>query len=98
MVETVIAVTNGLAGFAFFAFLGLVVLVAKEGKDERAQFLGYKLFSFLFVFLFGCLSLIIFYTGWVSVEYEVLRVAITTLSSLTIFSGLIYWLIIRKKY
>ncbi len=96
--ETVIAVTNGLAGFAFFAFLGLAVMVAKEGKDERAQFLGYKLFSFLFVFLFGCLALIIFYTGWVNVEYEVLRVAITTSLSLTIFSGLIYWLVIRKKY
>ncbi|MGA8943792.1 MAG: hypothetical protein WB502_13935 [Thermoactinomyces sp.] len=98
MMETAIMITNGLSGFAFFAFLGLVVMIAREGKDERARFLGYKLFNFLFVFLFGGLSIIIFYTGWVDVEYKVLRVSITTLFSLTIFSGLIYWMAIRKKY
>lgn len=96
--ETIITVTNGLSGIAFFVFLGLVILVAKEGKDERSTFLGYKLFSFLFVFLLGGLSLIIFYTGWRTLDYVMLRVCITTLMSLTIFAGLSYWLIIRNKY
>ncbi len=96
--ETIITLTNVLTGIAFFVFLGLVILVAKEGKDERATLLGYKLFSFLFVFLLGGLSIIILYTGWKSLDYTMLRVCITTLMSLTIFVGLFYWLIIRKKY
>ena len=96
--ETLITITNGLTVIAFFMFLGLVFLVTKEGKDERAILLGYKLFSFLFIFLLCGLSLIIFYTGWKTLDYVSLRVYITTLMSLTIFAGFFYWLILRKKY
>ncbi|MFC3885486.1 hypothetical protein ACFOU2_19230 [Bacillus songklensis] len=98
MMETIITVTNGLTAIAFFIFVGLVILVAKEGRDERATLLGYKLFNFLFIFLFGGLSLIVFYTGWNTLDYTTLRVCITTLMSLTIFAALFYWLIIRNKY
>lgn len=97
MMETLINITNGLTGFAFLAFLVLLVLVNKEGKDERAVYMGYKLFAFLFVFLLAGLSLIIFITGWQPIEYILLRVYITSLMSLTIFAGLLYWLFIRKK-
>jgi ABC-type proline/glycine betaine transport system permease subunit len=97
MMETLINITNGLTAFAFFAFVILVVLVKKEGKDERAQYMGYKLFSFLFTFLLGGLALIIFVTGWKPIDYTLLRVCITTLMSLNIFVGLGYWLYIRKK-
>ncbi|MBB6675358.1 hypothetical protein [Cohnella nanjingensis] len=96
--ETVLTITNGLSGIAFLACIGLVILVAKEGQDERARLLGYKLFSFLFVFLIGGLSLIICYTGWKTIDYVILRICMTTLMSLTIFVGLFYWMIIRKKY
>lgn len=96
--ETIITVTNGLTVIAFFVFVGLVILVAKEGKDERAIFLGYKLFSFLFTFLLGGLALIIFFTGWNTLDYVTLRVCITTLMSLTIVVALGYWLILRHKY
>ncbi|WP_042416774.1 hypothetical protein [Geomicrobium sp. JCM 19038] len=95
--ETLINITNGLTAFALFAFVILVILMKKEGKDERAQYLGYKLFSFLFTFLMGGLALIIFITGWEPIDYILLRVCITTLMSLNIFIGLGYWIYISKK-
>jgi ABC-type proline/glycine betaine transport system permease subunit len=94
--ETLIIITNGLSAFAFFAFVILVVLIKKEGKDERAQYMSYKLFSFLFTFLLAGLGLIIFVTGWKTIDYTLLRVAITTLMSLNIFVGLGYWIYISK--
>lgn len=96
--DTIITLTNGLTGIAFFILVGLIILVAREGKDERAALLGYKLFSFLFVFLLGGLSLIILYTGWRTLDYELLRVCMTTLMSLTVVVGFVYWLILRRKY
>jgi hypothetical protein len=98
MMDTIITYTNGLAAVSFFVFVGLIILVTKEGKDERATLLGYKLFSFLFVFLLCGLSLIIFFTGWKTIDYVMLRVCITTLMSLTILAGSFYWIIIRRKY
>ncbi len=95
--ETVISVTNGLAALAFFAVIALVLLIKREGRDERAQYMGYKLFSFLFTFLLGGLAVIIVATGWKPVDYTLLRVCITTLMSLNIFVGLGYWLYIRKR-
>lgn len=94
--ETLISITNNLSVFALLAFVALIVLAAKEGNDERASLLGYKLFRFLFVFLLSGLSLIIFYTGWVTIDYVLLRVCLTTLMSVTMFAALIYWMIIRR--
>ncbi len=98
MTQTIIMITNALAVIAFFMLLGLAILVVKEGQDERAILLGYKLFSFSFAFLLGGLSLIIFYTGWNTLDYAMLRVCITTLMSVTISAAFFYWLAIRKQY
>ncbi|WP_156877753.1 hypothetical protein [Shimazuella kribbensis] len=95
--ETLITITNGLSAFAFFAMIVFVILVMKEGKDERAQLMGYRLYRLLFTFLLGGLALIIFVTGWKEFDYTLLRVCITTLFSLTIFVGLGYWILLRKK-
>jgi hypothetical protein len=95
--ETIITVTNGLSVLSLLAFIFLGFLMKKEGKDERAQFMAYKLFSFLFTFLLGGLALIIFVTGWKTIDYTLLRVCITTLMSLTIFAGLGYWMYIRRS-
>lgn len=97
MMETLINITNGLTAFAFFAFVILVILMKKEGKDERAQYLGYKLFSFLFTFLLGGSALIIFITAWKPMDYALLRICITTLISLNLLVGLGYWFYISKK-
>lgn len=94
---TIINVTNGLTVFAFLALVVLVILISKEGKDERVQLMGYKLFRFLFVFLFGGLALVIFVTGWKSIDYIQLRVCITTLMSLAVILGLGYWVYLSKK-
>ncbi|SFG61513.1 hypothetical protein [Sporolactobacillus nakayamae] len=96
--EKIIMFTNSLTIAAFFAVIGLVLSVAKEGKDERAVFMAYQLFRFLFVFLLGLLSLIILYTSWRTLNYVFLRICLTTSLSLTVFAGLVYWQIIRKKY
>ncbi|WP_280770375.1 hypothetical protein [Salipaludibacillus daqingensis] len=95
--EMLINVTNGITVVAFFAFLVLIFLVRREGKDERTQYMGYKLFRFLFTFLLGGLALIIFITGGQTVDYTLLRVSLTSLMSLTILVGLGYWLYISKK-
>lgn len=97
MTETLINATNGLTALAFFAFVILVILIKKEGKDERAQYLGYRLFSFLFTFLLGGLALILFVTAWNPLDYISLRMSITTLMSLNIFVGLGYWIYMSKK-
>ncbi|MCH5585211.1 hypothetical protein MK805_09545 [Shimazuella sp. AN120528] len=94
---TIITITNGLAVFAFLALIVLVILISKEGKDERAQLMGYKLFRFLLVFLWVGLALVIFVTGWKTIDYTQLRVCITTLMSLTIILGLGYWVYLSKK-
>jgi hypothetical protein len=94
--DLVLNITNGLAVFAFLAFLILVFLIKMEGKDERTQFMGYKLFSFLFTFLLGGLSLIIFITAWKELSYIQLRVCITTLMSLNLLLGLGYWIYLSK--
>jgi hypothetical protein len=91
-----IQVSNGLTVLAFVAFLALIYLVKKEGKDERTQYMGYKLFSFLFAFLLCGLVLIIFVTGWKTIDYTTLRVCITSLMSLNIFVGLGYWIFLSK--
>lgn len=95
--DTLITITNGLAVAAFIAFLIMVALVRREGKDERSQFMGHKLFSFLFTFLFGGLALIIVVTGWRTLDYAQLRVCITTLMSLNILVGLGYWIYLSKR-
>ncbi|ALX48799.1 hypothetical protein [Lentibacillus amyloliquefaciens] len=95
--QTLISLTNGLSVVALLAFIILVAMVSKEGQDERAQYMGYKLYSFLFTLLFIGLSLIVFITGWQSIDYVLLRVFITTLMSITIVVGLVYWLIIRRN-
>lgn len=96
--EKIIMFTNSMTITAFFAVIGLVLSVAKEGKDERAVLMAYRLFRFLFVFLLGLLSLIILYTSWEPLDYVSLRVCLTTSMSLTVFVGIVYWQIIRKKY
>ena len=58
--------------------------------------MGYRLFSFLFTFLLGGLTLILVYTGWKEVDYTQLRVSITTLMSLNILLGLGYWVYLSK--
>lgn len=93
-----ITITNGLTVVAFLVFLLFVYFIAKEGNDERATFLKFKLFSFLFTFLLSGLALIILYTGWVPLNYVMLRVSITSLMSLTVIVGFLYWLILRKKF
>jgi hypothetical protein len=92
-----ITITNGLSALAFFASIVFVVLVMKEGKDERAQLMGYRLFRLLFVFLWGGLAIVILVTGWKPFDYILLRVCISTLLSLTIFLGLGYWVLLRRK-
>ncbi|WP_409297017.1 hypothetical protein V1498_04000 [Peribacillus sp. SCS-26] len=94
--ERIIYVTNGLSVLAFAAFLVLIFLFKKEGRDERARYMGYRLFSFLFAFLLGGLSLIIFITGTEAFTYIQLRVSITALMSLNLLAGLGYWLYLRK--
>jgi hypothetical protein len=94
--ETIINITNGLTVLSFIAFLILMILVKKEGKDERSQFMGYKLFRFLFTFLLAGLALIIVVTGWRTLDYTQLRVSITTLFSLNILTGLGYWIYLSK--
>lgn len=95
--ETWIAINNGLTVLALLAFGVLVLLVAKEGQDERSRWMGFKLFRFLFLLLLGGLAAIILVTGWVTVDYETLRSWITLLMSLVIFAGLGYWLYLRNK-
>jgi hypothetical protein len=95
--ETFITISNGLAAFSFLALVILIVLVSKEGKDERAQLMGYRLFRFLFVFLWSGLALIILVTGWKAIDYTQLRVYISTVLSLTIILGLGFWIYLRKK-
>lgn len=95
--ETIINITNGLHVIAIVAIVLLVVLVRRGGSDERAQYMGYKLYSFLFTFMLVGLSLIILVTGWYPVEYTMLRVYITTLFSLNVFVGIIYWLYLKQK-
>ncbi|KHF29440.1 hypothetical protein LR68_01801 [Anoxybacillus sp. BCO1] len=89
--------TNGLSVLAFLAFLVLIFFIKKEGKDERAQYIGYKFFSFLFTFLSIGLGLIVAVTGWKNIDYTLLRGSITTLISLTILIGLGYWIYLSKK-
>lgn len=96
VMEMFINLTNGLTVLAFFAFLVLIFLIKKEGKDERTQYMGYKLFSFLFTFLLIGLALIIAVTGWKTIDYTLLRVSITTLMSLNILVGLGYWIYLSK--
>ncbi|GEB76623.1 hypothetical protein [Sporolactobacillus inulinus] len=96
--EKIIMFTNSMTVVAFFVVIGLVLSVAKEGKDERAVIMAYRLFRFLFVFLCGLLSLIILLTSWRTLDYVTLRVCLTTSMSLTVLAGFVYWLIIRKKY
>lgn len=95
--ELLIRITNGLAVVAFLAFLAMTVLVKKEGRDERTQYMGHKLFSFLFAFLFGGLALIIVVTSWRTLNFTLLRVLITSLMSLSILLGLGYWLYLVRK-
>ncbi|WP_297990254.1 hypothetical protein [Anoxybacillus sp.] len=93
---TFVHFTNGLTVLALAAFLVLIFLIKREGKDERTQYMVYKLFSFLFTFLLIGLSLIIIVTGWKAMDYTLLRVSITTLMSLNIFVGLVYWIYLSK--
>ncbi|WLR51892.1 hypothetical protein LC040_02990 [Bacillus tianshenii] len=95
--ETYISISNGLTAFAFFAFIILLFLVKREGKDERAQYMGYKLLGLLYTFLFGGLSILIFVTGWETVSYTMLRVSLSMLLSLHIFLGLGYWVYLTRK-
>ncbi|MFC4560179.1 hypothetical protein ACFO3D_18645 [Virgibacillus kekensis] len=95
--DLLITITNGLTVVALVAFLILMGLVKKEGRDERSQYMGYKLFSFLFTFLLGGLALIIFVTSWKTIDYTLLRICITTLMSLNLLAGLGYWIYITKK-
>jgi hypothetical protein len=92
-----INISNGLAVLAFIALIGLVILIKNAGNDERTQFMGYKLFSFLYTFLLCGLALIIFITAWIPFDYVMLRVCITSLMSLNILIGLGYWIYISKK-
>ncbi|AXM88216.1 MULTISPECIES: hypothetical protein [Anoxybacillus] len=93
---TFVHFTNILAVLALAAFLVLIFLIKREGNDERTQYMVYKLFSFLFTFLLIGLSLIIIVTGWKTIDYTLLRVSITTLMSLNIFVGLVYWIYLSK--
>lgn len=95
--EILIIITNGLSVLSLIALLIILLMVTKEGNDERTHFMGYKLFSFLFFFLLAGISLIILITGWKTISYTLLRVSITTLFSLTIFAGLGFWLYLNKK-
>lgn len=95
---TIINITNGLSVFSLLALITLIALTSKEGRDERAQLMSYKLTSFLFIFLLGGLALVILVTGWITIDYVQLRVYITALMSLTIIMGLGYWIYISKKF
>ncbi|MEK0314527.1 hypothetical protein [Cohnella sp. 56] len=95
--ELLTDITNGVSLIALFGVIVLSVLVKKEGTDERARFMGFKLFSFLFTFQLAGLSLIILVTGWNDIGYTWLRICITSLFSLTILVGLGYWIYLGKK-
>lgn len=58
----------------------------------------YKLFRFLFVFMLAGLALIMFMTGLKPIDYTLLRVCITTLMSLTVIIGLVFWGLIKRKF
>jgi len=96
-VELLINITNGVSIMALVGVIVLAILIKKEGTDERARFMGYKLFSYLFTFLLAGLSLIILVTGWNAIGYALLRICITSLFSLTILVGLGYWIYLSKK-
>ena len=95
--ELFITITNGLSVLALAALVVFVILIKKEGNDERTQYMEFKLLRFLYIFLLGGLSLIIFVTGWKTIDYRLLRVCITSLMSLNIFVGLGYWIYISKN-
>lgn len=90
--------SSGLALLAIAAFVALVILITREGTDERARTMGYKLYSALFLILFSGLGLVAFISGFYTINYHQLRSCISVLMSLTIIYGLIYWIIIKRNY
>jgi hypothetical protein len=95
--EVLTNITNGVSIMALVGIIVLTVLIKKEGSDERSRFMGYKLFGFLFTFQLAGLSLIILVTGWNAIGYDLLRICITSLFSLTFLVGLGYWIFLSKK-
>lgn len=93
----IVNATNVIGVLAFIVFVILTVFMAKEGHDERTQYMKYKLYSFLFTCLLLGLSLVLFITAWFDTNYTMLRVSITTLFSLVIIIGGLYWSYLTQK-
>lgn len=92
-----VSITNGLTMLALLGLVALIMLMKREGNDERTHYMWYRMFRFLFVFLWFGLALLILVTAWKTIDYALLRVCITSLSSLTIFVGLGYWIYISNS-
>jgi hypothetical protein len=96
--NNIMVFTNGLALVAIVAFIALVLLITKEGTDERAKLMGFKLYGSLFLLLFGGLALITFVSGFYMINYQQLRMTLSILMSITVLWGLLYWIILKKNY
>jgi hypothetical protein len=96
--NNIMVFTNGLALVAIGAFIALVFSIIKEGSDERARLMGFKLYGSLFLLLFGGLALITFISGFYMINYQQLRMALSILMSITVLWGLLYWIFLKKNY
>jgi hypothetical protein len=97
-VETWIPFLNAISSITFLVFIVLMIIMKREGDDERAQAMQYRLFRFSFFFVMAGLSFLILISGWIEMTYTTFRSLTTTMFSLTLISALCYWLYLQRKF